>query len=133
MWETYKLLINQCVCPCIISCYSHLCVGSHFTDTRRLYSYVIFPPFIALFPPNALQFVYLSFSWAYHLNVVNVIRSDESLCLDRQPKKRPLSEAASLDLENGVKGRHRPSVWGGLEWPLLFPHKTASQCLIYIV
>lgn len=61
------------------STYFHLWVGSHFWGTRRFFSGVIFPLFIAFFPPNALQCVCSPL--AKHLNVVDVRGSDASPCV----------------------------------------------------
>lgn len=131
LWLCYKTV---CVCSCIISCYFHLCVGLHFWDTRRYCSLVSHILTLQLFSPPRSP---ICLSPLLPDQPPECCRYDGkwcvSVCLDRQPEKRPLSEARAWIWTVDWNAWHGPSAWGSLEWAQLFPHETALHCSIHCI
>lgn len=95
--------------------FSSVCCITFPRHKERLFSYVIFPLFIALFPPCS------------PLSPSLFSLSQPPECCKRDGKWCVCACLAAALMERSSR---RAQI---LEWPPLFPHKTASQWSVYIV
>lgn len=100
--------------PCILL-FSSVCHITFPRHKERLFSYVIFPLFIASFPPRSPLSPFLF-----------LLHQPPECCKHHGKWCVCVCLAAALGEWSSRRAQ-------SLEWPPLFPHKTASQCSVYIV